>query len=400
MKKTFLNKFFLAIVILSFLLKVQYVLIPNILGGGFPYNEYLDISVYLADFAFFGILFYIIYNENIILSTILQLFHVKQNKEILVLPIFILIIAGISVFFSYNLELSLRQLLFLFEGIILYFIIIFLYVFHVKHAKNNVSCETTWSFLIKGVYYFAFLNAFLAIIQFIQQKDLSLYFLGESHLHTGLENIATVSFFGHKLLRAYGLFPHPNILAAFLLLSWFFLRIFNVSRETNAHTYKKMFHVKHQLFLVLFSAFILFLSFKKSFNEREYSLLEYVKTNTISIFGNGIGTSYLQEASLLKTSLQNNWILQPAHSFYFIILSEIGFLGAISMVLFLLTILWSKSEKMFHVKQGQGISSLAFCIIILALGDHFFITIPQGIFIFWIFSAFAATRVLYIDKIK
>ena len=47
------------------------------------------------------------------------------------------------------------------------------------------------------------------------------WFLGESILGPEIPGVAKIVVAGGKILRAYGTFPHPNILAAFLLLGLF-----------------------------------------------------------------------------------------------------------------------------------------------------------------------------------
>ena len=93
----FLKKIWWTLLGTSFFLKIQYVLIPNILGGGLVYNEYLDISVYLFDVSFLVGLIYILNNENRILSSIQELFHVKHNRVLLLAPLAILCISTLSV---------------------------------------------------------------------------------------------------------------------------------------------------------------------------------------------------------------------------------------------------------------------------------------------------------------
>ena len=447
----FLKKIWWTLLGTSFFLKIQYVLIPNILGGGLVYNEYLDISVYLFDVSFLVGLIYILNNENRILSSIQELFHVKHNRVLLLAPLAVLCISTLSVYFSLDRTLSLRQLLILLEGVVMYYGIIVLFMFHVKQNKKIVSRETGshenyLMLFVKGIYGVAIINSLVAIGQFLLQRDLYFYIFGESHLQIGSSNIATIDLFGHKLLRAYGLFPHPNILAALLLLSLVMLIIFkndlvpretkfnsitsvfhvkqwgvlclvvaliltfsktalilgglfyfmSVSRETLIKLSIKKFHVKHLFFLCFILIFIFSVS-QKSFSEREFSLLEYVQSNTIAIFGNGIGTSYLQQALILQ-STKNPWILQPVHNGYLIILSEIGVLGLCVYTYLFLQLLLSSSNTVFHVKQWTGGHFLVFCIVVLALGDHYFFTIPQGVFLFWIFLALGSIGTLDIDN--
>lgn len=67
-------------------------------------------------------------------------------------------------------------------------------------------------------------QSILAIFQFISQGNLFTYpllrkLLGESELAFGAPGVAKVVSHGEKLIRAYGTFPHPNILGGFLVLS-------------------------------------------------------------------------------------------------------------------------------------------------------------------------------------
>ncbi|HHD92200.1 MAG TPA: hypothetical protein ENL06_01070, partial [Candidatus Portnoybacteria bacterium] len=56
----------------------------------------------------------------------------------------------------------------------------------------------------------------LAISQFFKQSNLGLRILGESILSSTLAGVAKINLGGIKLIRAYGTFPHPSILAFFL----------------------------------------------------------------------------------------------------------------------------------------------------------------------------------------
>ncbi|MCW1888027.1 MAG: hypothetical protein KIH67_000520 [Candidatus Moranbacteria bacterium] len=317
--------------------------------------------------------------------------------------------------------------------------------------ENKIVSRETWKFtnyfqlFLESLYISALFNAFIAILQFFAQRDVYLYFLGESHLQIGSQNIATINFFGDKILRAYGLFPHPNVLAAFLLLTLtmaFLFRDFFVSRETKwsrltsmfhvkqlgiffisialfltfskvalilggilyllsvsretKEKYRNMFHVKHLILAIVIFGIIIFLN-QKSFNEREFSLIEYAKTNAVTFFGNGIGTSYFYQELSLKASM-NPWVMQPVHSGLLIVLGELGIFGLLVYTYLFLGVLFSSSKKMFHVKQRCGSQLMIVFILILALGDHYFFTLPQGIFLFWIFLALGSVNTLVLDN--
>lgn len=59
----------------------------------------------------------------------------------------------------------------------------------------------------------------IAISQFIFQRSLGLWFLGESPYAINSLNVAKIFVNDTTFVRAYGTFPHPNVLAAFLVIS-------------------------------------------------------------------------------------------------------------------------------------------------------------------------------------
>lgn len=58
----------------------------------------------------------------------------------------------------------------------------------------------------------------LGIAQFAQQGSIGLQALGEPHLVVSAGAASTIGVEGGRVLRAYGTFPHPNVLAGFLAL--------------------------------------------------------------------------------------------------------------------------------------------------------------------------------------
>lgn len=75
----------------------------------------------------------------------------------------------------------------------------------------------------------AVLQSLVGIAQFFRQAGIGLRLLGESVIGPQLPGVAKIIVENAKLVRAYGTFPHPNLLAAFLLvglgaLFYFWLR--------------------------------------------------------------------------------------------------------------------------------------------------------------------------------
>ena len=60
-------------------------------------------------------------------------------------------------------------------------------------------------------------EAILAISQFIKGGTLGLWILGERTFTISTPGIAKFDFYGREFLRPYATFPHPNVLAGFIL---------------------------------------------------------------------------------------------------------------------------------------------------------------------------------------
>lgn len=227
------------------------------------FNEYTGIYVYISDiFLFFTILSWIIFilsNNNKILSRLKlwitsvihklyckirlelkflfynnskdklklisddvshlshnpKLFHVKQffrNKLFILLPFVFLIWSFSSIIWSQNQIVALFRCIKLFEYYLLY-IYIALRIVPLIGKKKLV-----WN--IAGIIiFFGLFEAIIGIFQFIFQYSVGIFWLKESLVSPNIDGVAKVVINGHKYIRAYGLFPHPNILGGFLLLS-------------------------------------------------------------------------------------------------------------------------------------------------------------------------------------
>jgi len=82
------------------------------------------------------------------------------------------------------------------------------------------------SFLRYYLYFILFsgtLQSLLCIAQFILGHSLGLSIIGESFVSHGTPGVAKIIIDGVKHIRAYGTFPHPNILAGFLVIPIFII---------------------------------------------------------------------------------------------------------------------------------------------------------------------------------
>ncbi len=122
----------------------------------------------------------------------------------------------------------------------------------------------------------AALQSCIALVQFAYQRSAGLGLLGESVLGIGPDHPGTAKIMagGGQLLRAYGTFPHPNVLGAFLvigLLSLCYLFLLNMSRAKGRELFGrwvKLPHVNHETVLILvginLTIFGLVLSFSRT----------------------------------------------------------------------------------------------------------------------------------------
>ena len=124
------------------------------------------------------------------------------------LLIIFLVLAGLSIVWSWN------------EGLAIYnfgrlALLVLLALAVVKILKEGlIKLENIFAIIVGS----AVLQSLIGFLQFLKQSSLGLGFLGESVLGPFIGGTAKIIVEGAPIMRAYGTFPHPNVLAAFLLL--------------------------------------------------------------------------------------------------------------------------------------------------------------------------------------
>ncbi|HHD92165.1 MAG TPA: O-antigen ligase domain-containing protein, partial [Candidatus Portnoybacteria bacterium] len=267
----------------------------------------------------------------------------------------------------------------------------------------------------------------LAISQFFKQSNLGLRILGESILSPTLAGVAKINLGGIKLIRAYGTFPHPSVLALFLfIIILFSLGYLIKTRLRQTKWLFSLFWLISSLFwLALFLTFSrttiilalisvsLFLIWRKEFIILFYQVLLWL--GLIFVLWPGIYThffqfySYQQSISLRFNYLnvawttfwahpwsgvgwgnfvnyfinyypgQEGWFYQPVHNIYWLILSEVGIFG----FLIFLWLIGKIGIKIWNIRRKNNLqfqlSAISFSIfLIIGLEDHFFLTTQQG----------------------
>lgn len=220
----------------NFLLYILIFLLPTQLGKHFFFDfsyvsgvrvDYLAPTVYLTDLMAFGL---ILINRQ-------RVFSFFKQKKILIFLCLLLI----NIIFSRSKPIALYTFIKLVE-------LIAVYVVFNRNLLKPVYL--IWAFLGGGL-----IELTLALIQFITKHSIQgiFYFLGERYLTLSTPGVAKTAFSGVEFLRPYGTFSHPNSLAGFYLLLYFF-----VLTNTKFGSYRL---VKNALLFV--SSLLILISFSK-----------------------------------------------------------------------------------------------------------------------------------------
>ena len=174
-----------------------------------PVNEWNSIFIYLGDIVFF-LVFLLFLNR-------IKKKRIHISKRNLLLLVFV-IIAFISIFISSATKISVFRWVKLMEFIILYIYI----ASNLKFQSSNFKLNN--GFLTKTLLIIVCLGVFqsiLAILQFIKQHSIGIKFIEAGIFSPDSPGVANFTLNGERILRSYGSFTHPNVLAGFLLLSIF-----------------------------------------------------------------------------------------------------------------------------------------------------------------------------------
>lgn len=251
-------------------------------------------------------------------------------------------------------------------------------------------------------------ESILAILQFFKEGTLGLWVLGERTFSLSTPGIAKFDFYGNQFLRPYGTFPHPNVLAAFMVVCGLLLFLFKkkgkitslwagltilltVSRAAIVAGFVlslTLSRKKIRILLILGMIVllpILYTRFSSIFSFDNVSLLrrEELSEVAIKVFAGspfiGAGLNNFIPVASSELLVGPSRFLQPVHNIFLLSLAEtgiVGFLGFLGLICFAI---WQV--------RGEKILLLAWLLIIfLGMFDHFFLTLPQGyrlLFLLW-----------------
>lgn len=325
-------------------------------------------------------------------------------RKLPLIPVLILtIVAGVNIFFSLNkMVATYHWIKFAELGMLGY------YVFKTKPNLSRVS-----HFLSLSVLY----SSCIATLQFLLQHSLGgpFWFLGERTFAVDTPGIARVVLAGKEFLRAYGTFPHPNVLGGYLAIVLLFI-IQKVDRKNLWYwstvalgivalllTFSRSAWIvaalgmgwamwkKTKFFsFILVSCLLSFVSI--SFHPMDESVVVRQQLNNSAVhmfvsaplFGVGLGNFLVTLPDVLPS--RAIYFLQPVHNIYLLLLAEVGIVG-VSLIVLVAWSWWrqvtSDKRHVFHVACCLSLVS----ILLLGLVDHYPLTLQQGQLLLTLFLA-------------
>lgn len=250
----------------------------------------------------------------------------------------------------------------------------------------------------------------LAIAQFFWDGSLYFWILGERTFSITTPAIAKFDFFGVEFLRPYATFPHPNVLAGFVLIavallwrwksfiSWqpvllalsaatVFLAFSRVAWTVGLlsfATIARQLPVRRWMWILLLLVIGPLIAVRLS-SAFTYDILSFARRDDL----NHAAVSLFQQNPLTGVGL-NNFIpsiaydaaiagptrfLQPVHNIFLLVLAETGIMGLIGWGVLIGSALWKR--------RYWGVWAMIF---VLGMFDHYFLTLPQGLrllFLVW-----------------
>lgn len=361
----------------------------------------------------------------------------KQLMSWKIILIAFLLISCLSLSVSNNFVLSFYGWLKIFQVILLFFYV-------AGNFSRLFSLERFWQVFVAS----AALQSVVAIVQFFKQHSLGLRYL-ESPLGPQIDGVAKITVEGEKLIRAYGLVPHPNILAAILILAIFGLAYLWINSFSQWRYWQKVIYasalglIAVALFftfsrvialvgisLLIFWATVIFFRQKnyrrpilvfagiiiavfcllaviywpqlairydlgELSSEQALNLRIYYNKIALDLIGNSFILGVGQGNFVWTTSslwLLPAWMYQPVHNIYLLIGAEIGILGLVFFIWFLFT-LWRRAVKAKISPPANCFVYIFYFIIIVGLLDHFWWDLQQGQIMFWLFLGILASLI-------
>lgn len=294
------------------------------------------------------------------------------------------------------------------------------------YQHKSIISKTT---VIKVISFSVIFQSLLAIGQWLRQGSLFGYwFFGEQPYNPATPGIDKIIWFDGSLkIPPLGTFPHPNVLAGFLVISltlilyqlfkgpflrskagpywiafifglitlfltfslsaWLACLLITVpSLLLSIYPKIKALMISAGLILIVLS-----LSLQFSFLAPESSFSRRSQLNKISwqmfldhpLTGVGLNNFTVSMEKYGYVSAATRF-LQPVHNLYLLILSETGLLGLAAFIYLLFSIFKKSSNSVFRFS--------FFVLIFLGLFDHYFFTLQQGLLLLTLFLVISTLK--------
>ncbi|MDO8270084.1 MAG: O-antigen ligase family protein [Candidatus Levybacteria bacterium] len=357
--------------------------------------DYLSPTFYISDFAFLILL-------------ILSFSRIgKEFGVFLLRPLFFLTI----LVFSAGLFAAMHPLATLL-GILKFLQFSYLAFYVCKTFRLKDYSPLTFILVLGGL-----VQTIILAFQFYSQRSLGgvFYYLGERTFDVSTPGIAAFRWNENFLMRPYGTFPHPNVLAFYLLLGFFFL-LFSLNFKSRKTTFlkvcilfilaigitftfsrivfilllgitiawaikqakgmKKNAKVRIMLItvLLLFAVIVIFSSrLGSGFARDMYLRFELLKTGALifiknPVFGVGLNNFFYHE--ILYQKQVTPILLQPIHNIFALWGVSTGIIGMILAGVFL-------RKLIGHVRK-RFLLILVVSALVVGMFDHYLLTLQQG----------------------
>jgi O-antigen ligase len=275
-------------------------------------------------------------------------------------------------------------------------------------------------------------ESMLVFLQYLNQGAIGgiFYLFGERTFNAQTPGIANASINGQLFLRPYATFSHPNVLSGFLIISMILLFLFSfkntrlkivvilgglIGTVTLLATLSRAAILFWIIYLIVLFGFWIFEKYKKrKLNPRYLMLLlivvvlttafVYLQNNFVvqrflttklsddslvqrqeliiqswNMFWRspvlGVGINNFFNNLNVGISNENNFLLQPVHNIFLLILAETGIIGFCLMIFVFIKSIFIVCKK----KQNKKYLLLAIIAVIsLGMFDHYFLTLQQG----------------------
>ena len=261
-----------------------------------------------------------------------------------------------------------------------------------------------------------FYSSLIAIAQFFKQASLNgfFWFLGERTFNIATPGIAKAIINGQLIMRPYGTFPHPNVLAGFLLVGliltipylfqknkflftsyllvvilaivlsfsrsvWLLGLISSLFFLGKSKIPKKLFWLAGGFWLILLIlAFYLLPHF--STNEAFFQRVQLMKAALLMVkvsplSGVGLNNFIVRLPEFWPVTGFTYW-LQPVHNLYLLLLSETGAVGFLIFLWLLILVFKRLLKPSLWINFPLLMALMA--ILLLGLTDHYWLTLQPG----------------------